>query len=105
MTDKTKIRLLSALVVVLLFAVVGLLAGRNAAPEPSPVIAAAVTATPRPAATSAPQDYVLNNNTKRFHYPDCASAAQILEKNREDVFASRDELIDRGFKPCGNCNP
>ena len=111
MADKQKIKFLTALVAVLFVALaVVFSSGRSGSasdpsPEPSAEIRAAATAAPTPAATSAPQDYVLNKNTKRFHYPDCASAAEILGKNREDVFASRDELIARGFKPCGNCNP
>ena len=49
--------------------------------------------------------YVLNTNTGRFHYPDCRSVGDIKPKNREDVEATREELLDRGFIPCGNCNP
>lgn len=51
------------------------------------------------------QDYVLNNNTMKFHYPSCASAKKIKAENREDYYGTRDELIDRGYDPCGNCHP
>ncbi len=53
------------------------------------------------------QDYVLNNNPDRmrFHHPDCYSVKQIKEENYELVHCSRDELIARGYVPCGNCNP
>lgn len=51
------------------------------------------------------RSYVLNTNTKRFHYPDCNSVDQMKDHNRQDVEATRDELIGRGFKPCGNCKP
>lgn len=50
-------------------------------------------------------EYVLNTNTMKFHYPDCHSVKQMSDKNRQDVEATRDELIARGYEPCGNCNP
>ena len=49
--------------------------------------------------------YVLNTNTKKFHYPSCGSAKRIAEKNYAESNESRDELIDRGYSPCGNCDP
>lgn len=51
------------------------------------------------------QDYVLNTNTKKFHYPGCSSVGQMKAKNRQDYHGSRDDLIARGYKPCGSCNP
>jgi len=51
------------------------------------------------------REYVLNTNTGRFHYPDCKSVGDMKDKNREDVEATREEILDRGFVPCGNCNP
>ncbi len=54
-----------------------------------------------------PEDttYVLNTNTMRFHYPDCDSVRAMSEKNRLPVNSSREELIEDGYKPCGNCKP
>ncbi len=49
--------------------------------------------------------YVLNTNTKKFHYPDCASAKKISDKNREETDKTREELIAMGYSPCGNCDP
>ena len=49
--------------------------------------------------------YVLNTNTKKFHYPNCHSAKKISEKNREDFYGTREELIAMGYSPCGNCDP
>ena len=49
--------------------------------------------------------YVLNNNTFKFHYPDCGSVNQMNPKNREYVEASREEIISWGYDPCKNCNP
>ena len=49
--------------------------------------------------------YVLNTNTKKFHYPSCSSVKQMSDRNRQDVTESRDELIAEGYSPCKNCNP
>ena len=49
--------------------------------------------------------YVLNNNSMKFHYPSCSSVAQMAEHNKEVVTDSREKLIDRGYSPCGNCEP
>ena len=49
--------------------------------------------------------YVLNTNSKKFHYPDCHSAEKISEANREDFYGTREELIAMGYSPCGNCDP
>ena len=51
------------------------------------------------------QKYVLNTNTKKFHYPTCSSVSQMSEKNKKAVTASRDEIIADGYSPCGNCKP
>lgn len=49
--------------------------------------------------------YVLNTNTKKFHRPDCKSAEQTKEQNKAFFEGTRQELIDAGYAPCGNCNP
>ena len=49
--------------------------------------------------------YVLNTNTYRFHLPDCQSVQDMNEKNREEFFGTREELIEDGYIPCGRCNP
>lgn len=51
------------------------------------------------------QSYVLNTNTKKFHYLWCTSVSQIKEKNRSEVTGTRDEIISRGYTPCGKCKP
>lgn len=51
------------------------------------------------------QAYVLNTNTKKFHYPSCSSASSISANNRSDVTDSRSDLIIQGYSPCGNCKP
>ena len=51
------------------------------------------------------REYVLNTNSKRFHYPNCSSVGQMSEKNKQPYTGSREDLIDQGYQPCGSCNP
>lgn len=55
--------------------------------------------------TGGTEIYVLNTNTRRFHFPDCYSVNQMSDRNKEIGHYSRSELIDRGYRPCGNCKP
>ena len=50
-------------------------------------------------------DYVLNNNTRKFHRPSCSSVEDIKPSNREDYTGSREALIKRGYEPCKRCRP
>lgn len=49
--------------------------------------------------------YVLNTNSKKFHYPGCRSVKKIAPQNYATSDSSRDTLISQGYSPCGNCNP
>jgi DNA-entry nuclease len=49
--------------------------------------------------------YILNTNTKVFHYPSCSSVSQMSEKNKKSYTGTRDGAIEQGYKPCGRCNP
>ncbi|MBQ1538800.1 MAG: DNA/RNA non-specific endonuclease, partial [Ruminococcus sp.] len=49
--------------------------------------------------------YVINNNTRRFHLPDCSSVREMKPKNRREFFGTREELIDAGYIPCKACDP
>lgn len=49
--------------------------------------------------------YVLNTNTGKFHYPGCESVQEMSEWNKKTVEATREDLIRRGFQPCGICKP
>lgn len=51
------------------------------------------------------KDYVVNTNTKKFHYPSCRSVKQIKASNRWDYHGTRDGLIEDGYVPCKICNP
>lgn len=49
--------------------------------------------------------YVLNTNTKKFHLPTCKSVEDMKDKNKSEFTGDRQELIDQGYEPCGNCHP
>jgi competence protein ComEC len=51
------------------------------------------------------QDYTVNTNTGKFHYPYCASAKSIKDSNRWDYHGTRDYLINAGYIPCKKCTP
>ena len=56
-------------------------------------------------ASSAQQDYVLNVKNKKFHKPSCTAANEIASANKQDFTGTREELIERGYSPCGQCKP
>lgn len=49
--------------------------------------------------------YILNTNSKKFHYPDCSSVNRMSEKNKKEFSGNRNKLINNGYEPCGNCTP
>ena len=49
--------------------------------------------------------YVLNTNSKKFHYPTCEHANNISENNKEISVQDRNTLIENGYSPCGYCKP
>ena len=55
-------------------------------------------------AAAASGGYVTSRNSEVFHRADCKSAAKISAKNLVR-YASRDEAIRAGKKPCHECNP
>ncbi|MBE6817197.1 MAG: hypothetical protein E7520_05800 [Ruminococcaceae bacterium] len=57
------------------------------------------------ATQSASSAYILNTNSKKFHRPSCKLAKDISDKNKKNYSGSREELINRGYKPCGSCKP
>ena len=50
-------------------------------------------------------DYVVNTNTGKFHFPSCRSVKQMKDSNKWYVTCDRQELLDQGYEPCGNCHP
>lgn len=50
-------------------------------------------------------EYILNTSTKKIHYPNCRSVAQMSEKNKKTTTESKEALLSKGYTPCGNCRP
>lgn len=83
--------------------------------EPTPEATAVVGFTSPPAATSPPAvatqqpqagtTYVLNTSTMKFHSPLCRDVGKISAGNRQDYTGTRDEVIAKGYSPCGHCHP
>lgn len=74
----------------------------TATPTPSPEPEKQEPATGSEASQA---DYILNTNTKKFHYPTCSSVNDMKEKNKQEFFGTRDEAISNGYFPCGRCKP
>ena len=47
--------------------------------------------------------YILNTNTKKFHYPTCSSVKQMKDKNKREFTGNRDDVIAQGYSPCQRC--
>ncbi len=69
--------------------------------DPPPVTTAPSTTAPTGNGT-----WILNTNTMRFHDPDCASAKNMKEENKQEYTGERDYLVnEKGYTPCGSCKP
>lgn len=51
------------------------------------------------------QDCILNVKNKKFHKPDCSATSDISSANKQDFTGTRNQLIARGYSPCGICKP
>lgn len=102
--------------VLLAVALLLILLGGRTEPEPeraAPVVETTQAATaPTTAATTAATEptvhtytYVVNTQSKKFHRAGCASAKNIAPENREEITATRDEMIANGYTRCGSCTP
>ena len=49
--------------------------------------------------------YILNTKSRKFHLPDCGGVASMSESNKSSYTGFRQDLIDQGYSPCGQCNP
>lgn len=49
--------------------------------------------------------YVINTDSRKFHYPSCSRAKEISDANRSEYTGTRDDLIAQGYDPCGTCKP
>lgn len=51
------------------------------------------------------QSYVVNINTKKFHYPYCSSVDKMKKKNKWYYQGTSESLVNQGYIPCSVCNP
>ncbi len=49
--------------------------------------------------------YVLNTGTRKFHYEWCSSVDDMKESNKKILETTREDVISRGYDPCGRCKP
>lgn len=64
-----------------------------------------IQTTPKANTEATSKEYVLNMNTHKFHLPSCSSVKQMSNANKGTYTGSREELIEQGYEPCGNCKP
>ena len=74
-------------------------------PTPEPTPTPTPTPIPAPDVTDYTTDYVLNKNTKKFHYTYCSSVKKMKDSNKLFFTGTRDEVIRKGYDPCGVCHP
>ena len=55
-------------------------------------------------ATATSGTYILNTNSGIFHRSNCSSVKKMSASNKAGC-SSRQEAINKGYKPCKNCNP
>lgn len=49
--------------------------------------------------------YIINLGSEKFHFPDCSGVKTMKEENKEEYRGCREDLLKRGYEPCGKCNP
>ena len=49
--------------------------------------------------------YVLNTRSRKFHLPGCRFGRGYSRAQPRGIHGTRDELIARGYEPCGGCHP
>lgn len=50
-------------------------------------------------------EYILNTNSKVFHYTTCSSVKQMADKNKKSFSGTREDILNMGYKACGRCKP
>lgn len=61
--------------------------------------------TPPSTDTSTSVNYIANTNTFKFHYTWCPYVRRMNESNKWYYTGTRDDLIAKGYDPCGHCHP
>lgn len=78
---------------------------REKTPEPTKKPTPTLIPTKAPESKGEAKPYVLNTNTHKIHEVDCSSVSTIKAKNRKDVVAVIDELLNQGYVKCKICDP
>lgn len=80
--------------------------------EQEKVVETTVTEAPRETKAETAQStekqgitYILNTNTKKFHYTYCSSVEQMSDNNKREYTGSREDIVSQGYSPCKRCNP
>lgn len=55
--------------------------------------------------SSEPADYIINTSSGKFHLPGCSAVVRMKESNKSQARGSRQQMLDRGYNPCGICRP
>ena len=50
-------------------------------------------------------EYVANKSSHKFHYASCSWVDKMSESNKEYFYTTHEEMIQRGYDPCGTCKP
>lgn len=50
-------------------------------------------------------EYVINLKSEKFHFPSCTGVSTMSEKNKQPYTGTKQELLDMGYSPCGQCKP
>lgn len=51
------------------------------------------------------REYVANKRSLKLHLPECESVRKMSESNKLYLHGTRNEMIDKGYDPCGDCRP
>lgn len=54
---------------------------------------------------SAKETYIINENTDKFHKPDCSSVSDIKSHNKKEFNGRKEDLLAEGYTPCKRCQP
>ncbi|MGJ4851419.1 peptidoglycan-binding protein [Bacillota bacterium Meth-B3] len=74
-------------------------------PKPTPTPRPTPRPTPEPEPVDEGTDYILNRNTRKFHYSWCSSVDQMKESNKIYFTGTSEQAQRKGYVPCKRCNP
>lgn len=81
------------------------LAPRNIEPVQPVTEAPIIDNTPQPPIESFAQDFIINTNSNKYHYPSCSEVNRMNEENKSYYHGSSQDLDSQGYTPCGKCHP